>query len=97
MNIRNIEVGMKIRINRICHKIETVFGLNIPMENLRGTVQVVKNVRDIDINKNLVRLRGWSWHIDDLSEVEVMRERDLSKPLKEIKPETFNPNQLIFD
>lgn len=89
MDIQDVKIGMKVRLDNLCNKTNRTFSVTSSMRKLRGTIQVVKG---IGVYEKKVRLAGWAWHADDLLD----EEGEQQKPLKKIKPEIFNPNDLVF-
>lgn len=87
MDINQLKVGMKIRICKDPSISIEKYSGGIAKRRMAGKI---KTVYSIFVNSILVEDKHchWTIHIDDLREV---------APLSSIKPQIFDPNQLVIE
>jgi len=88
MNIKDFKVGMYIKISEDPSKSIKLFKGSFTKRNIAGTIQKVAATR---YESNAIRVEKnsklWTIHFDDIIKL---------TPLPKIKPETFDPKQLII-
>ncbi len=98
MNKKDIFPGMKVRISddlSITHKRCTA---NSSMRRMRNKVYTVKKISSRDlvhIYNNISTTSYWSFAIEDLLPVELPYQELKTTNLANIKPELFNPEEII--
>ncbi len=83
-----LKEGQKVRINEECRVTAELWSINLDMEALMGTQQVIHSV---NMRTHEVRLKNheWVWHPDDIHPVMELPPRKVNK-----KAEYFDPKNL---
>ena len=101
MKLEDVEIGMSVRISNDLHnKSFKLIGRNMTKESLAGTVQSVDRiVHQVKKNRCIIRIKNNHWFAEDLDpeELDPIDPIDLDlNPESHIKPQIFDPSQLVM-
>lgn len=91
MNIGEIKIGMEVVITKI-DQTDASFTSGSSMRDMIGHTYIVDHV---NTDNNEIRVGGWSWHSDDLDQLDYEIGDEPSEAMTQQKT-LFNPNELII-